>query len=93
MNSEQPLPGENQSIDYDEVEPGRICHSSVQVLWGVNLWDKLKKCQHFCYSSSCQGSDSLPRHWIFRTKELGHETENLSIFPMKHTLEDEHSGY
>lgn len=53
----------------------------------------LKKCQYFCCGASCQGSDSLPRHWIFRTKELGHETENLSIFPMKLTLKDKHSGY
>lgn len=53
----------------------------------------LKNQQYFCCGASCQGSDSLPRHWIFRTKELGHKTENLSIFPMKLTLKDEHSGY
>lgn len=53
----------------------------------------LKKRQYFCCGASCQGSDSLPRHWIFRTKELGHDRENLNIFPMKLTLKDEHSGY
>lgn len=96
MNSEQSLfrEGESKNIDCDKEEPERewtlqVCKHFEELIYEISL----KKCQYFCCGACCQGSDSLPQCWSFWTKELGHETENLNIFPMKLTLKDEHSGY
>lgn len=84
MNPEQSLLSKSQSVDCDEVESGRVCHSSVQALWGVNLWEKLKKTPAFLlwcqlsglwqFTSALNLQNKETRSWNRKFKHIPHET-------------------